>query len=602
MLEPDSNNTVDLSNTTPSTARASLDTFPDEHTPNQSRFMDTTDTDEIRREQGGGNETSSSNIDNNNPDPFTASNPSPNNHVGSRPNNSIFNLVGTFASTDLTRFLPYALSAPGIHSMTGTPLHPPMAGGGMSNIDDWFSHRSHMREAFTTTESQTPYAQSTASGDDMRSPNEEAMLDEKRALLVDGIKRLMLHQRFICLLAQAMMEYGAPLHHLEDNLSRMSRHLCIAATFTTLPGLVLISIEDTSTFTAETRIIRCPNGFDMHRLEMTDRVFRSVSKDEIDVEEGTKRLKEIRDAPPLFSWYWQLFVWGMSSWSVCLLAFSGSWIDSLAAFILGLVAGSLNLLAGRLKGFTNLFEVTISIICGFIASVFERWVCFAAVTLSATVVLLPGLLLTTGVIELASRNMHAGTIRVAYALMIAIVIAFGVNLGNDIFVEIFSRPDRRANMDMAACSPVSQWWWWLAFPIAITAICLLINVHPRNWHACIVVAGTMFVVFWALVIHLNLRTIGPVVSAFVLGLAANIWSKVFKHNAYAIMLPGMMILVPGSVGVRGIMSMFSGTVGGASSRLAAQMAQTSLSIVVGLFASSFVVYPRGKKQSALLTV
>ncbi|KAJ1842668.1 pheromone-regulated protein prm10 [Coemansia sp. RSA 2703] len=369
-----------------------------------------------------------------------------------------------------------------------------------------------------------------------------------------------------------------------------------------MPGLVLISIEDTSTFTSETKVIRCPNGFDMHRLELTDKIFRKVSKGESSVEDGTAGLVEIMNMPPLFAWYWQLLVWGMSSWSVCLLAFSGSWMDSLVAFVLGMVAGCLNLIASRLKGFTNLFEVTISIVSGFFATVFEKWTCFGAVTLSATVVLLPGLLLTTGVIELASRNMHAGTIRAAYALMIAFIIAFGINLGSSIFVEIFSKPDRSPNMNISVCSPVSQWWWWLAFPVAISSICLLINVHPRHWHACLIVAGVMFAVFWVLVIYLKLSIIGPVVSAFVLGLAANIWSKIFKHNAYATMLPGMMILVPGSVGVRGIMSMFSGTSDGSSTALAVQMAQTSLSIMVGLFASSFVVYPRGKKQSALLTV
>ncbi|KAI8325864.1 DUF1212-domain-containing protein [Martensiomyces pterosporus] len=398
------------------------------------------------------------------------------------------------------------------------------------------------------------------------------------------------------------MQYGAPLHHLEDNLSRMARHLCVTATFTTMPGLVLISIEDTSTFTSETKIIRCPNGYDMHRLELTDRVFRKVSKDEMSVEDGALELDRIMSAEPLFPWYLQLLDWGLSSWSVCLLAFSGSWWDSLAALVLGTVVGCLNLLAGRLKGYTNLFEVSVSILAGFTVTVFDRWLCFGSVTLAATVVLLPGLVLTTGVIELASRNMHAGTIRVFYALMLAFIIAFGIDLGNNIFVEIFSRPERTPNMNMGICSPVSQWWWWLAFPVSICSICLLINVHPRHWHACVIVGGVMFAVFWLLAMHLKLRIIGPVVSAFVLGLAANIWSKLFNYNAYAVMLPGMMILVPGSVGVRGIMSMFNDTGSGASTQLAVQMVQTSLSIMVGLFASSFVVYPRGKKNSALLTV
>ncbi|KAJ1995751.1 pheromone-regulated protein prm10 [Coemansia sp. RSA 1358] len=499
------------------------------------------------------------------------------------------NLRDPFSDIDLTRFLPYALSTPGIQTAIGSPSL--SRSTSLDNIADWVKHREQILDG-------------TAAMPNRPLPDvNNDSLSNRRTRLLDGIHRLLVHQKFICLLAQAMMQYGAPLHHLEDNLLRISRQLYIKATFTTMPGLIIISFEDQATFTSETKVIRCPNGYDMHRLELTDCVFRTVSKEEISVEEGTRQLNKIMSAQPLFAWYWQLLDWGITSWSVCILAFNGSWIDSAAALVLGMIAGCLNLLASKLKGYTNLFEASVSIVCGFLATAVERWVCFGAVTLSATAVLLPGLLLTTGIIELTSRNMHAGTIRVGYALTLAFIIAFGINLGNNIFVEIFSKPDRIPDMSMTTCSPASPWWWWLTFPISISSICLLINVHPRHWPACIIVAGIMFSVFWYLVLHLHLKTVGPVVSAFVLGITANIWSKLFKHNAYATMLPGVMILVPGSVGVRGIMSMFQQSDNSMGTQhLVAQMVQTSLSIMVGLFASSFVIYPRGKKQSALLTI
>ncbi|KAJ1963223.1 pheromone-regulated protein prm10 [Dipsacomyces acuminosporus] len=496
------------------------------------------------------------------------------------------NLRAPFSEMDLTQFLPYALSTPGLNSVIGSPAI--SRANSSDDLANWIKKHGQTLDVLGSPA--------------INNFSEEALLDDRRARLLEGIQRLLLHQKFLCMLAKAFMHFGAPLHHLEDNLSRMANHLCVVATFTTMPGLILISIEDTTTFTSETKIIRCPNSYDLHRLELTDRVFRKVSKDEISVEEGIKELDHIMNLEPLFAWYWQVLDWGLSSWSVCILAFNGSWWDSLAALILGTMVGALNLLAGRLKGYTNLFEVSVSILSGFLVTVFSRWLCFGSVTLSATVVLLPGLLLTTGVIELASRNMHAGTIRVFYALMLAFIIAYGIDLGNNMFVEIFNRHDRVPDMNTGHCNPVSQWWWWLAFPVAICSICLLINIHPKQWPACVLVGGAMFSVFWLLVIHLNLNMIGPVVSAFVLGLAANIWSKLFSYNAYAILLPGMMILVPGSIGVRGIMSMFNNTGDGASTRLAVQMVQTSLSIMVGLFASSFVIYPRGKKHSALLTV
>ncbi|KAJ2890448.1 hypothetical protein IWW38_004124 [Coemansia aciculifera] len=50
------------------------------------------------------------------------------------------------------------------------------------------------------------------------------------------------------------------------------------------------------------------------------------------------------------------------------------------------------------------------------------------------------------------------------------------------------------------------------------------------------------------------------------------------------------------------MTMISSAANPSNTQLVAQMIQTSLSIMVGLFASSFVIYPQGKKHSALITV
>ncbi|KAJ2466044.1 pheromone-regulated protein prm10, partial [Coemansia sp. RSA 2322] len=492
--------------------------------------------------------------------------------------------LAPFLDTDLTQFLPYALSTPSARTAVESP-----ALSQTSSIDDWLKHKGQTLDTVSTPTIAT-------------TETEVTVLNDKRSNLLEGIRKLLEHQRFLFLMAKAMMQFGAPLHHLEDNLSRMARHLSITATFTTLPGLVMISIEDEATLTSETRLIRGTTGYDMHRLELTDRIFRKVGKHEISVEKATRELNDIVSAPPLFAWYWQLLNWGVISWSVCILAFNGSWQDSLAAFLLGVMIGFLEMVASRVKSFTNLFEVSISILCGFIVTALERWLCFGAVTLSAAFIVLPGLQLTTGVIELASRNMHAGTVRCAYALIVAAIIAFGLNLGSIIFDEMFAKPGSSPDMSMATCSPVSQLWWLLALPVAVASLCMAVNIHIRHWHACIVVAGIMYSVFWVLVMHLGLKLVGPVVSAFVLGLAANTWSRLFKHNAYSVMLPGVLILVPGSVGVRGIMGMFNSTANDSSTQLIALMIQTALSIMTGLFASSLVVYPRGKKQSAHITV
>ncbi|KAJ2891882.1 hypothetical protein GGI21_005746, partial [Coemansia aciculifera] len=133
------------------------------------------------------------------------------------------NLRVPFSETDLTKFLPYALSTPGVQTAIASPNL--SRTNSTDDFEDWLKRNGHNLDAAAPS---PPQGATDA---------EAAMLNEKRKRLLEGIHKLLLHQRFLCRLARAMMQFGAPLHHLEDNLSRMARHLCIAATFTTMPGL-----------------------------------------------------------------------------------------------------------------------------------------------------------------------------------------------------------------------------------------------------------------------------------------------------------------------------------------------------------------------------
>ncbi|KAJ1808801.1 pheromone-regulated protein prm10 [Coemansia sp. RSA 2523] len=420
--------------------------------------------------------------------------------------------------------------------------------------------------------------------------------------ILHAIDVLLRHQRFLVLIAKALMMYGSPLHHLENNLIRTAQLLDLEITASALPGLILISFEDSLTHTSETKIIRCTNGWDMHRLDQTNQLLRRVVRSNVDVDQAIVELEQIITAPPIYAWYWQVLNWGILSWSLCLVCFGGSWHDSGLALVLGLMGGVLSLAAGKFSGYTNLFEVSVSILTGLFGAALSQWGCFAAISLSATAVLLPGLVMTTGVIELSSRHMVSGTVRVFYALLLAFIIAYGLLIGVQIYNKIAGNLLLDgALLDLTQCHPLTRWSWFGTFPIGIINIAVLVNIHWRHWISVTVVAGICYGVFWLFKFHLGLDDLAPVVASFVLGLVANIWSKFTGQTAYMILLPGEMFLVPGSVGVRGFSSLLSKE-GGQGLTLALQMITTCLSIMIGLFASSFIVYPRGKQNSALVTV
>ncbi|KAJ2724608.1 pheromone-regulated protein prm10 [Coemansia sp. Benny D115] len=430
----------------------------------------------------------------------------------------------------------------------------------------------------------------------------EGRAGEQRQNIVQAIDMLLLHQRFLVLVSKALMMYGSPLHHLEDNLTRIAHLLDLEMTASAIPGLVLLSFDDSVTHTSETKLIRCSNGWDMHRLDQTNHLVRRLVHGKIDVKSAVPDLEQIMTAPPIYKWYWQVLNWGVIAWSLCLVCFGGSWEDSGISLALGLIVGLMNLAAGKFSGYTNFFEVSASIISGILSAALANWGCFGATSLSATVVLLPGLVMTTGVIELSSRHMLAGTVRIFYALLLAFIIAYGLLIGVEIYNKLAGNPALdNALLDLSQCQALTKWSWFGTFPLGIISISVLVNIHWRHWASVTVIAGICYGIFWLFKFHLGLDDLAPVVASFALGLVANVWSKFTGQTAYMILLPGEMFLVPGSVGVRGFSSLLSKQ-GVQGAQLALQMITTCLSIMMGLFASSFVVYPRGKRHSAMLTV
>ncbi|KAG0007902.1 hypothetical protein BGZ80_004092, partial [Entomortierella chlamydospora] len=76
-----------------------------------------------------------------------------------------------------------------------------------------------------------------------------------------------------------------------------------------------------------------------------------------------------------------------------------------------------------------MFGVGASILVAFVAKALRDYVCFTGVVLSAIVMLLlPGLSLTTAIMELSSRFIISGSVRMFYSLMYCLFLGFGISI------------------------------------------------------------------------------------------------------------------------------------------------------------------------------
>ncbi len=102
------------------------------------------------------------------------------------------------------------------------------------------------------------------------------------------------------------------------------------------------------------------------------------------------------------------------------------------SLVLGLLVGVMNEVAAFSTNFSKVLEPVVAIFAAFFARLFIEYVrpaCFASIVLATIVWYLPGLSLTIGVAELATRNLISGTSRIFYAMLIALELGFGMAVG-----------------------------------------------------------------------------------------------------------------------------------------------------------------------------
>ncbi|KMU82139.1 hypothetical protein CISG_09575 [Coccidioides immitis RMSCC 3703] len=258
-------------------------------------------------------------------------------------------------------------------------------------------------------------------------------------------------QRYLMKLCQALMKYGAPTHRLEEYMCMTARVLEIDAQFLYVPGCMFFSFGDSATHTTELKLLKYPPGLDLGRLADVHEIYKEVVHDVIGVEEAIQTLDEINRRKDKYNKWWLIFFYGCASACVGPFAFEAGALDIPIAFLLGCILGALKyLVVPRSPLYSNVFELTAAMVTSFLARAFgsiradsgesRSLFCFPALAQSSIALILPGYMVLCSSLELQSRNMLAGSVRLVYSIIYSLVLGFGMMLG---VAWKFSVPDER---------------------------------------------------------------------------------------------------------------------------------------------------------------
>ncbi|KAI9159010.1 hypothetical protein HJFPF1_07015 [Paramyrothecium foliicola] len=455
-----------------------------------------------------------------------------------------------------------------------------------------------------------------------------ALWQREEVRITVHIAETLARQEYIIKFCRALMLYGAPTHRLEEYLSMTARVLEIDGQFLYLPGCMIISFDDRSTHTTEVRIVRTAQGIDLGKLKDVHRIYKEVMHDVVGVEEGTKRLEALMNAKEKFNPWLRVLTFGLTSVTVAPFSFSARLIDLPICFVLGCLVGFLQLIVAPMSNlYSNVLEVSATVAVSFLARAFGSirggtLFCFSAVAQSGIVMLLPGYLVLCSSLELQSKAIVPGSIRIVYAIIYSLLLGFGITVG----AVLYGLIDNNASSATTCENPMPAYYAFAFVPAFDICISILYQAKWRQMPVMTVIAFAGYIVnYFSSLKFAAAPQISNTLGAFTVGVLANLYSRLRHGVAAATLIPAIFTQVPGGLASTGgllsglstanLLTNSTQPVNGTGSvpleegqstnnlvfNVAASMIQIAIGIAVGLFLSALVVYPLGKRRSGLFS-
>jgi uncharacterized membrane protein YjjP (DUF1212 family) len=319
-----------------------------------------------------------------------------------------------------------------------------------------------------------------------------------------------------------------------------------------------------------------PMPVNLDRIVRLDAVAREVKEGRIGPREASLRIDAIaKSSPP----YGPLMVLGafLVAAAGATFLFGGGIAEAIVAAVAGLAVGSVMVLQNRFRELELASEVVAALVAGFVCQMASArvWPLDPRVaTLGAMVVLLPGFTLTQAVRELQTQNLLSGLSGFGAASMRFFALVIGAVLGG----TLASRMLGPARVPEVEDLPAGI---YLLGAAALGLSSVVILRAPRREAVAVVGAAVLAALVSNSAAHAFGPAFGAFVGALVVGLVAHGYGRWRRRPVWLMSAPGVLVLVPGSVGYRSLLNLVDRDVS-TSIETGFQMFLTAAAIVFGL--------------------
>ena len=330
-------------------------------------------------------------------------------------------------------------------------------------------------------------------------------------------------------------------------------------------------------------IVRQPAGsFDLAKLSAVGVLVNEMAEGKVSFADGSARLKEIDSSPQP---YRASIV--AAGYALCGAGFavllSASWWDVALAALLSLLVYAITVTADRSQWLAIRINFTAALVASLLANLLA--LVFpgsdaSVVALCALIVLVPGLSLTLGTAELASRLTVPGINRLVDGILVTFALVVGVAVG--------SAPVR-ALWSVSAPATAAVRPLWITLPSVIVlmlGLALVFQVRRRDLGWVILAGGLAY-----LGVQMGNRFgdwQGAFLGALFLGIYTALYTMRLRRPGSVVILPGVMILVPGVAAYFGLNTLQTSGIFGALPAVWGVVVQIT-AIIGGLFIAASIL-------------
>jgi uncharacterized membrane protein YjjP (DUF1212 family) len=350
-------------------------------------------------------------------------------------------------------------------------------------------------------------------------------------------------ETFIIELAHAMQQFGIPSHRLENSINDVLNAIGVQATVIPNPEYISITFfSSDKPFTINKKSGRIDINFD--RIVALSELVEKVIQKEISVDQALLDLTSIHGKPILYSKLVNIFSISLSSISAACV-FGGGYNEMFVSGVIGLFVGIINVWVPHFSKISLLLSAAFAIVFSQFSVSFLGPYSIEIASITGLILLIPGFTLSLAISELAHSHAQSGTIRLAQSVISFVMMAVGIGLGYQLvsFISFEHWSSFHVNHP--------TWLIYLALLLIPAGFLVLFNALPKHYPwiflACLISYFSLNLFDFLTVDGLTIFF-----SALTLGLMSNAIARWKKLPVSLMLVPGIILLVPGSIGFKSL--------------------------------------------------